>query len=349
MKLFGLCFNWFCGRILLSFLFLPLAVLAEPADEEIRSTVLALLSEGETLADQGKFAGAVSTLNRALGLVEQAAKPNQPLRERVERALRITKGRAIVARYKEKVSGPGENLGGNAPVLLKSEEPKDVEVHQVFGSVLLRGKWEARRLEKAEQSFGFGRRVMVASQSGVELQLPGKANLTLRAVDACSFSLPSKDVLLIHSGAYALRADEDDAKLRLEAPFAELELASDDPFAVMFGVTTNGGLKLIGLVGEAQLRRPGEKTLELRPGQLVFVLPKGYSRKMYVELSTLITTADLLTAFEEPPTYYKRLRTEALAQALRTRRRYRTVVGDVKGTESFEVKVLREDEKKKNR
>ena len=180
------------------------------------------------------------------------------------------------------------------------------------------------------------------------MQLPGKENLTLRAVHACSFSLPSRDALRIHSGAYALRADEDDAKLRLEAPFAELELTSDDPFAVMFGVTTNGGLKLISLLGEAQLRRPGEKTLKLRPGQLVFVLPKGYSRKMYVELSTLITTADLLTAFEEPPTYYKRLKTEALAQALRTRRRYRTVVGDVKGTESFEVKVLREDEKKKD-
>ena len=89
--------------------------------------------------------------------------------------------------------------------------------------------------------------------------------------------------------------------------------------------------------------------MELRPGQLVFALPKGYSRKMYVELSTLIATADLLTAFEEPPNYYKRLKTEALVQALRTRRRYRTVVGDVKGTDSFEVEVLREDEKKKDR
>ncbi|MFP6886086.1 MAG: hypothetical protein VB997_00940, partial [Opitutales bacterium] len=128
MKVFWLCFHWFGGRVLLCFLFLPLTVLAEPANEEIRPTVLALLSEGETLADQGKFASAVSTLNRALGLVEQAAKPNQPLRDRVERALRITKGRAIVARYKENGTGSGENPRGNAPVPLKSEEPKDVEV-----------------------------------------------------------------------------------------------------------------------------------------------------------------------------------------------------------------------------
>ena len=103
---------------------------------------------------------------------------------------------------------------------------------------------------------------------------------------------------------------------------------------------------MIGLLGEVELRRSGEDLQKLRPGQLIFVLPKGYSRKMYVELSTLIATADLPTAFEEPPSYYKRLKTEALVQALRTKRRFRTVVGDVKGRDSFEMKVLREDEKK---
>jgi hypothetical protein len=114
----------------------------------------------------------------------------------------------------------------------------------------------------------------------------------------------------------------------------------------MIGITTNGGLKMISLLGEVELRRTGENLLKLRPGQLVFVLPKGYSRKMYIELSTLIATANLLTIFEEPPLYYKRLKTEALVQALRTKRRFRTVVGDVKGRDSFEMKVLQEDQKK---
>jgi hypothetical protein len=158
--------------------------------------------------------------------------------------------------------------------------------------------------------------------------------------------LPTLGVLDAHSGAYLLRANEDDGEIRIEAPFAEVDMSGDDPFAVMIGITTNGGLKMIGLLGEVELRRSGEDLQKLRPGQLVFVLPKGYSRKMYIELSTLITTADLLTAFKEPPPYYKRLKTEALVQALRTKRRFRTVVGDVKGIDSFEMKVLREDEKK---
>jgi hypothetical protein len=327
---------------LVFFCFGSTLLFAEPTVENIRSEVLILLGKGQALADQGGFVPAVSAFNRAIGLLEQDQKPDPLLRERIEQALRITKGRAIVARYKGSLSNTSV---GKVQATIPAE-PKDISVRQVFGSVLLRGKFEPRSLATSGETLGFGRRVTVSSKSGVELDLPGKANFNLRAVDAGSFTLPTPGVLDAHSGAYLLRANEDDGEIRIEAPFAEVEVSGDDPFAVMIGITTNGGLKMIGLLGEVELRRSGEDLQKLRPGQLVFVLPKGYSRKMYVELSTLIATADLLTAFEEPPPYYKRLKTEALVQALRTKRRFRTVVGDVKGTNSFEMKVLREDEKK---
>ena len=338
---------WLCSdkayRLVLVLLcFLSTLLLAEPTVENIRSEVLLQLEKGQTLADQGEFAPAVSTFNRAIGLLEQDQKTDPLLRERIEQALRITKGRAIVARYKGSLS---DSSAGKAQATIPSE-PKDINVRQIFGSVLLRGEFEPRSLTKSGEAFGFGRRVTVSSKSGVDLDLPGKAGFNLRAVDAGSFTLPKPGVLDAHSGAYLLRANGDDGKMHVEAPFADVEISGDDPFAVMIGITTNGGLKMIGLLGEVELRRSGEDLQKLRPGQLVFVLPKGYSRKMYVELSTLIATADLLTVFEEPPSYYKRLKTEALVQALRTKRRFRTVVGDVKGRDSFEMKVLREDEKK---
>ena len=333
-KAFKLGFVFFCFGSTLLF--------AEPTVENIRSEVLLLLGNGQSLADQEEFVPAVSAFKKAIALLEQDQKPDPLLHERIEQALRITKGRAIVARYKGSLS---DSSVGKAQATIPSE-PKDINVRQVFGSVLLRGEFEPRSLSKSGEAFGFGRRVTVSSKSGVDLDLPGKANFNLRAVDAGSFTLPTPGVLDAHSGAYLLRANEDDGEIRIEAPFAEVEVSGDDPFAVMIGITTNGGLKMISLLGEVELRRPGQKLEKLRPGQLVFVLPKGYSRKMYIELSTLIATADLLTAFEEPPPYYKRLKTEALVQALRTKRRFRTVVGDVKGRDSFEMKVLREDEKK---
>ena len=315
---------------------------SEPTVENAQSEVLLLLEKGQSLADQGEFVPAITAFNRAIGLLEQDQQQDPLLRERIEQALRITKGRAIVARYKGSLS---DSSVGKAQATIPSE-PKDVSVRQVFGSVLLRGEFEPRSLTESGETLGFGRRVTVSSKSGVDLDFPGKAGFNLRVVDAGSFTLPTPGVLDAHSGAYLLRANEDDGKIRVEAPFAEVEVSGDDPFAVMIGITTNGGLKMIGLLGEVELRRSGQDLQKLRPGQLVFVLPKGYSRKMYVELSTLITTADLLTAFKEPPPYYKRLKTEALVQALRTKRRFRTVVGDVKGIDSFEMKVLREDEKK---
>ena len=63
---------------------------------------------------------------------------------------------------------------------------------------------------------------------------------------------------------------------------------------------------------------------------------------MNVELSTLLVTSNLLTGFNQPPVFLKKLRQQAMLQALRTRKRFRTVVGDVKGTDNFELRVLKE-------
>ena len=63
---------------------------------------------------------------------------------------------------------------------------------------------------------------------------------------------------------------------------------------------------------------------------------------MSLELSTLMVTSNLLTKFESPPVFYKKLRQQAMLQALKTRKRYKTVIGDVKDRENFQIKVLEE-------
>lgn len=342
-------YGWLCSAFATLFCLPPLSAEAKrvagvsaAAVVDSQAEATRLLQEGEALAKEGKLLSAVSTFTRALSLMEGFSEEH-PLRLGIERQLRIAKGRVLVARYK----GRDPNAPVARPLSPKPPppEPDEVRVAQVFGTVLLRaGDWGERYIENTDDTFAFGRRITVSPGAGVEMMPRGASGFSLRAVETASFSFLRDSHLRVHSGAYALRAAEDDAKFKVDGPFASFEITSDDPFAVMFGVTTNGGMKIIGLVGDAELRRPGEEPVSLRPGQLLFVLPKGYSRKMYVELSTLITTARLLTAFDEPPAYYKRLKTEALAQALRTKRRFRTIVGDVKGTDSFEVKVLREDE-----
>jgi hypothetical protein len=111
----------------------------------------------------------------------------------------------------------------------------------------------------------------------------------------------------------------------------------------MLAVTTNGGLKIIGLLGEIKLKQKQNPSISLRPGQLVFSLPDGFSRKMNVELSTLMVTSKLMTAFDEPPVFFKKLKQQALIQALRTKKRFRTIVGDAKTNSDFQIKVLNEE------
>ena len=64
---------------------------------------------------------------------------------------------------------------------------------------------------------------------------------------------------------------------------------------------------------------------------------------MSVELSTLMVTSKLITGFEEPPIFHKKLKQQALIQALRTKKRFRTVVGDAKTNSDFQIKVLEEN------
>ena len=109
----------------------------------------------------------------------------------------------------------------------------------------------------------------------------------------------------------------------------------------MVGITTNGGLKVIGLMGDCILEQPDAGSSTLKPGELVFILPEGFSRKMSVELSTLMVTSKLMTAFDDPPVYHKKVRQQAMIQALRTKKRYKAVVGDAKNSDDFEIRVLK--------
>ena len=61
--------------------------------------------------------------------------------------------------------------------------------------------------------------------------------------------------------------------------------------------------------------------MQVLPGDLCFVLPdKSLSRKMSIELSTLMVTSKLITAFSKPLPFVNKLKQQAMMQALRTRK-----------------------------
>ena len=194
----------------------------------------------------------------------------------------------------------------------------------------------------AEEFVGIGRTITVLPDGGIELEEHQNSLFSLRCVQAASFTLTSENKLSLHSGSYCIHTLLSSNSLNISSTFVDLELKSDHPFAFMVGVTTNGGMKIIGLLGKVSLTMNGKEE-EVLPGQLVFCLPEEFSRKMDVELNTLMLTSKLLNSFKKPVVFHKKLGQQALLQGLRTKNRYRTTVGDVRGNKNFEVNVFPED------
>ena len=315
------------------FLFFSLSLFANTRDE-----VRILLDEGTRLADQENFSESLKVLNRAMGLLRQIPSTD-PLRVETEKLIRMTKGRFLVTRYR---SGKLAELPKTNQLIPLIKESRDFLVKQVFGSVLARKVWENRDKISTNQTLGSGRRLTVLPNGGIEIQSLQENGLSLRTIQAASFDLAGSNEVHLHSGSFVLHVLGEQSSMLLQSPLTEIRLESEDPFAIMVGITTNGGMKIICLLGKIQVKSNTSR-IELLPGELSFALPEGFSRKMNVELSTLMVTANLITGFDKPLPYLKKLRQQAMMQAMRTNKRFRTVVGDVKGNDDFELKVLREE------
>ena len=296
-----------------------------------------LIESGKQHFNNGNLSLALTTFNRAMGYLREVPK-NHPLLKDVEQHIRLTKGKLLVQRYNKNLKKENEiERNGLLPI---SEESENIEVNQFFGSVLAREVWQNKKITKTGDNLGFGRRVTVLPSAGVELTYINGYKYKIRSVEAASFALSDENVFDFHSGSFSLASLESNSLCLVKSPLSEFHLKSDDPFAVLFAVTTNGGLKIIGLLGEIELVQKNKPTISLRPGQLIFSMPDGFSRKMSVELSTLMVTSKLMTAFEDPPNFYRKLKQQALIQALRTKKRFRTLVGDAKTNSDFQIKVL---------
>jgi hypothetical protein len=325
--------NLFTGPLILFLLFPFINIFAVKSAPEIEE----LLQSGKDDFNNNNFVQALITFNRAMGYLREVPKSN-PLVKDIEQHIRLTKGKLLVQRYNKNLNKENE-INGNA-LLPISEESEDIEVNQIFGPVLAREVWQNKKINMKGDSLGFGRRVTVLPSAGVELSYVDGYKYKIRSVEAASFAMSDENVFDFHSGSFSLASLESNSLCLIKSPLSEFHLKSDDPFAVLFAVTTNGGLKIIGLLGEIELVQKTKPSISLRPGQLIFSMPDGFSRKMSVELSTLMVTSKLMTAFEDPPNFYRKLKQQALIQALRTKKRFRTLVGDAKTNSDFQIKVL---------
>ena len=120
--------------------------------------------------------------------------------------------------------------------------------------------------QELENFFGFGRRITVLPSAGIEASIIDGSKYTIRAIEAASFQLIKENNFDFHSGSFSLSSLKKNSKCIIKSPLSEFELETDDPFAILMAVTTNGGLKLFPFLGEqVELKQKGLRRLHFAP------------------------------------------------------------------------------------
>ena len=115
----------------------------------------------------------------------------------------------------------------------------------------------------------------------------------------------------------------------------------------MLEVETNGGIKLIGVLGRTLVELANNKNgFELLSGELIFVKPgnAGVGDKINVNLGKVVETSFLLSGFKNNQSFELSLNSVVKAQMESIGKTYRAEVGDAKGVDTFEVVTVEEEE-----
>lgn len=170
------------------------------------------------------------------------------------------------------------------------------------------------------------------SQSGVIVRLGSNTNLDIEL----------ERTFKLYKGAMLVSLPDDRASYTLQSPLSTVQISGKG--AVMFGVTEIGGIKAICVNGRTQLTLKDKVTADLKPGELIFVFTEGknFSRKVHLELATVMQTSSLISDFKEPLPFLEELANNARKQNRRIKGRFKALVGDAKSDQDFELMILRD-------
>ena len=124
----------------------------------------------------------------------------------------------------------------------------------------------------------------------------------------------------------------------LKGPEAALKLFGSG--CCMLEVETNGGFKVIGILGRFRMEvSSAGVSQDLMPGELVFVMPgdRGFGEKVNVNVGKIIETSYLISGFSNASSFRQSLATISAAQENSIGKTFAAEVGDAKSPDRFEV------------
>ena len=184
-------------------------------------------------------------------------------------------------------------------------------------------------------------RISVRPRSGIETMAAG---YQFRFGADTKFTLENGTIHL-HEGSLMIQSRNIGNQVGLNSPEAEINISGIG--TCMLEVETNGGIKLIGVLGRTLVELANNKNgFELLSGELIFVKPgnAGVGDKINVNLGKVVETSFLLSGFKNNQSFELSLNSVVKAQMESIGKTYRAEVGDAKGVDTFEVVTVEEEE-----
>jgi len=184
-------------------------------------------------------------------------------------------------------------------------------------------------------------RITVRARSGLETMAAG---YQFRFGSDTRFTI-TKEAIQLHEGSVMIQSRRIGNKVTFKSPEALLQISGSG--TCMLEVETNGGLKVISILGRMIIRvsENGQKD-ELLAGELVFVKPgnSGLGDKINVNLAKVVETSFLLSGFENSTSFNRSLQSVVQAQQESIGTTYSAEVGDAKEANTFEIVTIEKEE-----
>ena len=188
-------------------------------------------------------------------------------------------------------------------------------------------------------------RISVQARSGLETL---SAGYQFRFGADTKFSLVD-EALHLHDGSIMIQSRKMGNRVVIQSPESLLRISGVG--TCMLEVETNGGIKVIGVLGRMILRAgKGSRETDLLAGELIFVKPgeSGFGDKINVNLTKVLETSFLLSAFKNSTSFKNSLASIARLQKDSMSKIYAAEVGDVKESNTFEILTTSKVEETKN-
>lgn len=215
-------------------------------------------------------------------------------------------------------------------------------VDQGDGAIVNNGGGQTVKLKPAS-FLPLNQAISIRPRSGIETMAAG---YQFRFGAETNFTI-QEDFIEVQAGSIFFQSRKMGNSITFNSP--ESSLIVSGIATCMLEVETNGGIKILGLLGRAIIKTESSaEKLALLPGELTFVKPGSseIADIININLERVVSTSFLVSGFKNSDSFLSSINSVVRAQQESIGKTFRAEVGDAKTPDSFEVIAIPEEQAK---